>query len=237
MNFRDFISKGESEQYRYLFELVEYGLHVESMEFLIDVVKDCPYAMCKWLAIKQLGVKKHLPSISTIIEVLKLPNVVFEGTSLHLIAAYSLGQFGEESVPYLTALLDEDISSETLIAVYDAMGETKSQTTIPYLLNGLKNTETSVAVWAGLSLSKTCLDSSSIIDSYYDLNSNNRVIALDAIIRIGDVDGLHFVVKSLLADFSLLDAMKSYNSSNWNVVCEFVSKNYPQSLNIFLGGL
>jgi HEAT repeats len=122
-------------------------------EFFAHVVNESSDAICKWYAIRALGDLAAKEYLNTLISVIEAPDEEVGSSSLHLIAARSLGQIGNPALSSLLPLL-RTASGDTLVAVVDSLGEIGSEDAIPELARCIESGERKVALWTALSLAK-----------------------------------------------------------------------------------
>ena len=109
--------------------------------------------LCKWYAIRSLGDLAAEDYLDVLIDALKHPDQEVGKSSLHLIAARSIGQIGPSAVDRLLRLLDES-SGSTTVAVIDALGEVGATKAIPALQHCLESEDRALRLWSALSLAK-----------------------------------------------------------------------------------
>jgi|GEM_PF-5814219 len=222
----DFFSKPLQAQQLFLHEAVEYNNHDLSGDFYLGILENSSDPLCKWYAIKALGNLRFVKGISLIIEVLKEKNVDFDGTSLHLISAYSLGRIGPIALPSIKALLASSPSEATKKAAIDSLGEIGSAESIPLLINSIKSESTEIALWAALSISKIGLGSKDLQKVYSELSSEKRLIVIDSLVRLGDDDSMQYVIKALQHDSLLFEAFINSNSmKSYTVFLDYLEAN------------
>ena len=200
----------ESERQIYLYETSEYGMHSISEDLYLAILADESIdSISKWYAVKAIGELKEDKYIPVLIEVLKNQNESVGETSLHLIAARSLGKIGSAAVPFVIPLLNGDCSIETQIAAADTLGEIGSIDGIPALIEIVESKSSNIAVWACLSLSKigipTVKEQIRIFDSLPD---EKKLIVLDSLMRIADNNALEFVAEQFLQNERFFSAFK-----------------------------
>ncbi|HWN11972.1 MAG TPA: HEAT repeat domain-containing protein [Pyrinomonadaceae bacterium] len=121
--------------------------------FFEAIYKQIDDPTCKWYAIRSLGDLEAKEYLGVLIDVLKSPDVEVGKSSLHLIAAHSIGQIGSEAIESLLLLLDSAHGS-TAIGVVDALGEVRATEAVPALKRSLESADRKLALWSALSLAK-----------------------------------------------------------------------------------
>lgn len=201
--FQNYVVMSEAEQIRFL------DLHIRDATdltagFLLKAIQHTSNSLALWYLIKGLGLCKAIDGVSYIIQVCKQPEKHFDTTSLHAICAWSLGQIGSAAYEPTKELLRET-DPETRRCAVDALGELRDPEATELLCETLKHDEFDVQLWAGLSLSKLgeraieCLH-----ETIRNADYHARMIALDAIIRIGSDHSLP-VLKDLLINGAIDD--------------------------------
>lgn len=211
--FDSFKKLSSNEQENILHECVEYGMHDLDNQLFLNILDDKTSSnLSKWYAIKAIGEKHIDKGIQKLIDIIKVPDVSFENTSLHLIAAYSLGKFGEQSLDNLVCLLNADYPLYTQKAVADTLGEIKSSKAIPALIFAIQYLDDSVALWAGLSISKIGSGAEDLIGIYSSLSETKRYIILDALMRFCNALSVEFIIQQLKANQDMLNSFSSDRS-------------------------
>ena len=210
-NYQEIKAMKENNRQVYLYETSEYGMHLVSEDIYLAILADESIdSISKWYAIKAIGELKEDKYIPVLIEVLKKQNESVGETSLHLIAARSLGKIGSAAVPFVTSLLNSDCSTETQIAAADTLGEIGSIDGIPALIEIVKSKPNNIAVWACLSLSKigipTVNEQIRIFDSLPD---EKKLIVMDSLMRIADNTALEFVAEQFLQNERFYNTFKN----------------------------
>jgi HEAT repeat protein len=168
-------------------------------DFLISALSVEQTALAKWFLVKALGIMRSTQGIPHILNVCKDADIDFDHTSLHAISAWSLGKIGLSAFGPVMELLDES-NVETRKCAVDALGEIGSPLAIDALCHHLKKDEVQVQSWAALSLSKIgnaalpCLHKVIV-----GANLRTRLIALDAILKIGCGESLATIIECLHA--------------------------------------
>lgn len=226
-NFDTFKQLSKYGQEILLHECVEYGMHNLENQLFINILDDETSSdLCKWYAIKAIGEKRIDKGIEKLIDIIKAPDVSFENTSLHLIAAYSLGRFGEQALDNLIYLLGDDYPVYTQKAVADALGEIKSDKAIPALISAIQYLDDSVALWAGLSISKIGSGVKELIKIFNSLSETKQYIILDTLMRFCNSLSVDFIIQELKANRNMLSSFsngKSVAFSNFLVFLHSVN--------------
>lgn len=205
----------ENKRQIYLYETEKYGLHSITSDVYLSMVNDDKIdPTSRWYAIKAIGEQKIDQGLQLLIGVLKKNNVTIGETSLHLIAASSIGKLGDIAIPYVTELLHcSESTIETQLAAVDALGEIRSVESIPVLIEMIKIKEFEIALWAGLSLSKIGeAATTELMNIFATLPHNKKIIVLDTLMRIEQKNAVDFVVKQLYDNNDYFTAFKKSKS-------------------------
>ena len=93
--------------------------------FFAELLKNEKDSVCKWYEIKAIGDLRATEYIELLISVLFEENEELKGgSSLHLIAADSLGKMGEVVIPSVISAFDS-ANETTRLALIDTLGETR----------------------------------------------------------------------------------------------------------------
>jgi len=140
--------------------------------------------VCRWYAVRAMGDLRAIEYSELLLHVLRQPDVVFEHSSLHLIAARSIGLLGQAMVPKIAVLL-EDGHEQTRLAAVDALGELRDPAGIPTLARCLTSSSRQLRLWSALGLAKIGSPSlSCLADAISTGDSELVFICLDALIMI-----------------------------------------------------
>lgn len=151
---------------------------------VLDSVDD---PLCKWHAVKAIGLLKDKRSKRQLLGVFQAPDHDFSESSLHLIAAWAIGQIGASFTPDLVALLSHETSKPKRIALIDALGEIGDPAGIPLLSKQLASKSQTIRLWAALSLAKVGPSSLPVLNQALDTADSELVyIIADALATIGN---------------------------------------------------
>ena len=138
-----------------------------------------------WHVCKTLGSQAIARSAEFLRWVGSRPDIEFENTSLHRVAAWALGEIGASQAAPLRRMLIEGSSSARAFAA-DALGQLKDTEAVPLLAKSLTEDDWNVALWAALSLSK--IRDHAAVDAIYAAIRNEdgtrRYLAFDALVKI-----------------------------------------------------
>jgi len=204
-----FKEKSLHEQQRFLHESVEYCLQNIDGNLCVNVIQHVADPLCKWYAIKALGELCFTKAIDVLVDVLKVDDVVFDETSIHLITAFSLGKIGEDALPCVINLLSTSDNIQTQKAAVDALGEIRSINSIPYLLHAIEFLDYQVALWAGLAIGKIGHGSTGLIDIYDRISQEKKMIVIDSLMRVNEPTGVRFIINELYSNSDMLQAFKT----------------------------
>jgi len=186
----------EQDKFTLLEEYIAQGQISES--FLMDILATEKSNSLRWLAVKGLGVVRSKAATSRLIQLCKEPDENFDHTSLHAICTWSLGRIGISALNDVMELLKES-DAETRRCAVDALGEIKHPIAVEKLAKALTDDEYSVKLWAGLSLAKIGDDAlPNLHDIFSQSDNETKLIALDAILKIGSDKSTAFVRNSLM---------------------------------------
>lgn len=180
-----------SNQQRVLFLEQAIDTNTLEPEFYSRALAWEEYPLALWFLIKRAGEARIANCLSALIAICEKPNVEFESagglTSLHLIAAWSLGRVGKSCItPLLGSLKNSNTS--TKIAIVDALGEIRDdrEEVLQALISSLENDPQEVALWSALSLAKLGKQSLDYLhQALFSLDKHRAIYVLDAIIKIG----------------------------------------------------
>ena len=144
-------------------------------------------SICKWFEIKAIGYLKADEYVDEILSIIMAPDVNFEGgSSLHLIAAKAMGDFGEIVIPKLIKAW-ATASGETRIALIDSLGEMRCEEAAEALESILGGLNTKEFVYASLALSKCKAKGNDILKKIFEeADRPSKLIIIDAL--AGSVD-------------------------------------------------
>ena len=146
--------------------------------------------IARWHIVKGLGLCHSVRSVPLLLDVCRAPDTDLDHTSLHSIAAWALGRIGTQSYEAVIDLLSEKAEESRRCAV-DALGEIRDARAVDSLCEALRHDTPVVGLWAGLALSKLGTSAIECLHSIATNSSGNqRMIALDAIIKIDSTDSL-----------------------------------------------
>jgi HEAT repeat protein len=155
-------------------------------EFFARIYETNDDPICKWYAIRALGDLGAKEYLGLLIDVLSKPDVNVGKSSLHLIAARSIGQIGPPALHRLLSLL-ENAEGETAIAVVDALGEIGAAEAVPALARTLQSRTVKLAGWCALSLAKIGRPSiPALVDCLVNADHTLAYIIIDALAIIDD---------------------------------------------------
>ena len=143
-------------------------------------------------------------------DILKKPDIKVGGSSLHRIAASTIGRFGKERIPLLARVLEKG-NLETKVAAADALGEVGHPLAITPLKRLLKGSDLKLVLWACLSLSKIGDEAVGVLETaLFDAEEWKKFIILDALLKIGTrtvikpvarvLDSYPYLLRDLLSD-------------------------------------
>lgn len=190
--------------------------------FYAELLKNEKDDMCKWYEILALGDLKAIEYANLLINVICRPDVpLSKETSLHLIAARSLGKMGDEVIDLLVPLLERD-EEYIRVAVMDTFGEIKSEKALPYIQPIFKEVYSKVVVYAGLAVAKIGIPSIGFVDSVFDVASDkNKVVLIDAIMGM-DSDESYSLLRQIFNNYCELS--KSVINLNTKNISDFKCK-------------
>jgi HEAT repeat protein len=123
--------------------------------FFIDALRAEQHPLPKWYLIKAVGLQKDPAAIALLLAIGKSPDVDLSETSLHRIAAWSLGQIGSESFHAIARAFDDASTDIERVFLVDALGEIRQPIALPLLVRAFVEGSDQVKLWAALSLSKS----------------------------------------------------------------------------------
>ena len=233
---KKFMALNTNEKQKSIDEYVNFKLEQFGEDFFGSILVEESDPICKWFAIKALGMLSSVKYLNVLINVLIEKDVSFGHTSLHLITASSIGKIGELAIGNVVPLLSSEYSSETQKAVVDTLGEIKSKKGVPYLIEKLENGDYSVALWAGLSLGKIGEGYIEIIDIYKKLPPNIQIIALDALMVMKNIEAINFVITELKDHVEYLNMQKVETTRAFSNFLENLKSNgLITEYNYFMG--
>lgn len=122
-------------------------------KFFIEAYQRLSDPICAWYALRALGDLGERAALEILLAALEKPDVEIGNSSLHRIAARSIGKLGASIAPTITESLHR-ASGQSLIALIDALGELRSADSIPELTSLLRSFDREVSVTAALALAK-----------------------------------------------------------------------------------
>ncbi len=110
--------------------------------------------ICRWYLLKSLGYPAQPAGVPALLEAGRLPDQQVGVSSLHMIAAWALGQIGEialESVKKELSIVQSETFRTFLV---DCLGEIGAPNAIPELAAAFEDGSYQTRLWAALSLAK-----------------------------------------------------------------------------------
>jgi dephospho-CoA kinase len=155
--------------------------------------------LARWYLIKGIGLARDKSAVPLLLEVFRNPNHEFRETSLHGIAAWTLGRLRDVAVPWLLSTLVETHSDQLKLCIADALGETRSSRAIPALRTLFNEGTREIKLWAALSLAKIGVPAQDIVCTMYEKSgsSQDKMILIDAIAKLDGSDSSAFLGKIL----------------------------------------
>lgn len=158
--------------------------------FFAELLKREKDSISKWYEIQALGKLRASEYSKLLISVLSEPDVKFEsGTSLHLIAAKSLGLMGEVVIPKIAALWD-GASLQTRLAILDTLGEIHSNAAADLIESLLPSLNKNEFAYATLALTKCGVYGQQILKKCFSSYSQSEQMfcIIDALCYSSDND-------------------------------------------------
>jgi len=164
--------------------------HLYPVAFHISELKRERDPLVRWHLVKGLGIHRDTSGVGPLLSVLRQPDMEFASTSLHRIAAWSLGRIGSPALSQVLAAATASESQSERAGLADALGEIGDPSSIGSLAILFTSGDHCVRLWASLSLAKigetgretlyellaTCQstpDSLLILDAINKLNRNS----------------------------------------------------------------
>jgi HEAT repeat protein len=110
--------------------------------------------LVRWFLIKGLGMHRSPWAIDDLLQVFRQPDADFSSTSLHLIAAWSLGEIGTVALPKVLAALDQCACETEMASLADALGEIGDPSSVDRLKELFQAGSLHVQLSAALALAK-----------------------------------------------------------------------------------
>lgn len=160
--------------------------------FFAELLKNEKDPVCKWYEIKAIGELKATEYINLLVAVLSDDDVKFEtGSSLHLIAANSLGKMGEAAIPSTLELFASG-SASTRLAVIDTLGESRCSAGALAIKEILSLFNLKEFNYAMLALAKCGAKGSEVLKSIYSggVDTEKMLCVIDAMCYSSDCDDM-----------------------------------------------
>ena len=160
--------------------------------FFAELLKNEKDPVCKWYEIKAIGELKATEYIDLLVSVLSDEDVKFEtGSSLHLIAANSLGKMGEVAIPSIMKLFESGADS-TRLAVIDTLGESRCSAGALAIKEMLSLFNLKEFNYAMLALAKCGAKGSEVLKSIYSggVDTEKMLCVIDAMCYSSDCDNM-----------------------------------------------
>lgn len=117
----------------------------------LDLERD---PVCRWYLLKSLGHSGLVIGIAKLLQIGSEPDVEVGVSSLHMIAAWSLGRIGNLATSQVLEQLEKATSENDLVFLVDSLGEIRDPKAIPALVKSMEVGAHRVRMWAALSLAK-----------------------------------------------------------------------------------
>jgi hypothetical protein len=155
-------------------------------DFCVEALKKETYFLAKWYLIKLAGQLGCLSAIPAIIEVGFKPDVDAHQSSLHRIAAWSLGKMGGAATETLFETLQKAQTEEQVVFAIDSLGETRDSRCGATLRAAFETGTYEAKLWTALSLAKLGEYGRGILEGLLDKSDSDtdRLLILDALVKI-----------------------------------------------------
>lgn len=180
---------------------------VSKAKFIIAALQWEKDPLAKWHLLKLAGTCSVPQAIKPTIEVLGAPDFNFANTSLHLIAAWSLGRIGQAALePVLQAIHKAD-NEITVASLADALGEIGSPKGIAPLSYLFSNHSSRVKLFAALSLSKIGVPAIPALEELAraTTSAQERLLLFDALVKLGS-EAANEAIGAILRELSAEEA-------------------------------
>lgn len=184
LSIEDFFAMPTKDRHAFLSNVSEKPEKVGAT-FFAGILSKSNDTISKWYAIKAIGDLRASDFTHLLLKVLSEADAKVGKSTLHRIGAYSIGKIGSSSIPGIIALLRSP-DKETQIAAIDALGEIRSPECLDALALSLKIKDSTLVLWACLSLSKIGDASIPILEeSISYIQNHDMMCVLDAFVKIG----------------------------------------------------
>lgn len=146
----------------------------------------------RWAGLKACGAQKMEAAADTMIDAISRPSTAPDTEDLTSVAAWSMSQFSQALLDSLVPKMTNSQVDAVRIAAADLLGLTTHRDEIQYLSVLIRDSETDVAKWAALSLSKKgSAGLSPLVSALSDAKDEFHVgIALEAISKLKTPEAL-----------------------------------------------
>ena len=164
-------------------------------DFILQAIEFENAPLSKWYLIRAIGILKIEFAIDYLIDTFKETDVKLDKSSLHLIAAWSLGAIGENALDPLVKEYNRTNSEDIKKCIVDSLGEIGSPKAIPILCKAFMEESHNVKLWSSLSLSKIGNQAIEPIKKLFSraTSSGDRLMLIDAIIKIDSPRSVQFL--------------------------------------------
>ncbi len=108
----------------------------------------------RWHAIKAAGEMGDSSASEELLRVLTSPDIIFDESSLHRIAAWALGRIGSCNTQKLMHIFSAVPDTCTQLAIVDTLGEIRDPSAVSLLESCLLSSNEDLQLWSALSLMK-----------------------------------------------------------------------------------
>ena len=194
----EYVKKSNASRAAYLHAEVEEGKGLDS-SFLDRLIKFEQNPIAKWYIIKAVGLSKNLNQLEFLLDVGRAVDTEIRKTSLHRIAAWSIGQLGSATLKSVIQRYEKAEHDYEKAFLIDAIGEIGDARAVPFLARAFESTGFKVRMWTALSLAKLGEASLPVLHDLLrkEMPLASRLLLLDALDKLAHPSSGTIIAKIL----------------------------------------
>lgn len=202
--------------------------------FFAEMLKIENDDVCKWYEIQAIGKWKAAEYVDMLIDILLQDDIQLGKTSLHLSASTALGRIGESSVEKLVEVWPQ-ANSEARLSILDALGETRTETIVPFIMENIDSLNQKEFIFAVSALKKSGMDGIEKLQGIYaNCEEAKRIIVLEMVISCKLEVVYEFLCSVIKQDPEIMKKTLLMNSRNVeNFISEIKATNNEQGKALF----